>query len=49
VLGRVKHPAKIVIFNGETLNVLHKAFHNISSFGIMSISAYDSNEAGYST
>src|ERR1019366_4130127 len=32
VLGRVKHPAKLVILDGETLDVLHKAFHSDSSF-----------------
>ena len=28
VLRRVKHPAKLVILDGEILDVLHKAFHN---------------------
>jgi len=30
VLCRVKHPAKLIILDGETLDVLYKAFHNVS-------------------
>src|SRR5674476_1160286 len=33
VLCRVKHLAKLAILDSETLDVLHKAFHNDSSFG----------------
>src|ERR1039457_1157920 len=32
VLCRVKHPAKLVIPDGETLDILYKAFHNNSLF-----------------
>jgi hypothetical protein len=32
VFCRVKHPPKFLILDGETLDVLHKSFHNDSSF-----------------
>src|SRR5450759_2924753 len=32
VPGRVKHPAKLVIPDGDTLDILYKAFHNNSLF-----------------
>src|ERR1017187_7445012 len=35
VLRRVKHPAELLILDGETLDVLHKAFHNNSSFEVV--------------
>jgi hypothetical protein len=30
VLGRVEHLAKLVIFDGETFDILHKTFHHNS-------------------
>src|SRR5664279_486551 len=32
VLRRVEHPTKLLVADGETLDVLHKAFHSDSSF-----------------
>src|SRR5450631_4387335 len=32
VLRRVEHPTKLIVGDGETFDVLHKAFHSDSSF-----------------
>src|SRR5450755_1083029 len=32
VLRRVEHPTKLLVADGETLDVLHKAFHSDPSF-----------------
>src|SRR5450756_2570281 len=47
ILCRIKHSAKLDALDGEIFDVLHKSFHNDSSFSFCPTAAFDAIQNGH--